>query len=109
MLNAHNISISFGGSELFSGITFKLDAGNRVGLIGKNGAGKSTLLKIISRELDYDAGTMAFEKNTSIGFLKQDIDFEYGTTILEEAYKAFTEIKSPQSRKKIIELVKTMA
>ncbi len=98
MLNAHNISISFGGTELFSGITFKLDAGNRVGLIGKNGAGKSTLLNIISRDLDYDAGTMAFEKNTSIGFLKQDIDFEYGTTILEEAYKAFTEIKNIEKK-----------
>ncbi len=93
MLNAHNVSISFGGSELFSGITFKLISGNRVGLIGKNGAGKSTLLKIISRELEYDAGTMAFEKDTSIGFLKQDIEFEYGKTILEEAYSAFTEIK----------------
>ena len=93
MLNAHNVSISFGGSELFSGITFKLISGNRVGLIGKNGAGKSTLLKIISRELEYDAGTMAFEKDTSIGFLKQDIEFEYGKTILEEAYSAFREIK----------------
>ena len=93
MLNAHNISISFGGSELFSGITFKLDAGNRVGLIGKNGAGKSTLLKIIAKEMECDSGTMAFEKNTSIGFLKQDIEFEFGRTILEEAYTAFTEIK----------------
>jgi len=93
MLNAHNVSISFGGTELFSGITFKLIAGNRIGLIGKNGAGKSTLLKIIAKELEYDSGTMAFEKNTSIGFLKQDIDFEYGKTILEEAYQAFSEIK----------------
>ncbi len=98
MLNAHNISISFGGTELFSGITFKLDAGNRVGLIGKNGAGKSTLLKIISKEMEFDTGTMAFEKNTSIGFLKQDIDFEYGTTILEEAYKAFIEIKNIEKK-----------
>lgn len=94
MLNAHNISISFGGTELFSSITFKLDAGNRIGLIGKNGAGKSTLLRIIAKELKYDSGTMAFEKDTSIGILKQDIDFEYGTTILEETYKAFTEIKN---------------
>ncbi|PHQ57471.1 MAG: glycosyl transferase family 2 [Lutibacter sp.] len=93
MLNAHNVSISFGGTELFSGITFKLDAGNRVGLIGKNGAGKSTLLKIIAKELAYDSGTMAFEKNTTIGFLKQDIEFTYGRTILEEAYTAFVEIK----------------
>jgi len=93
MLNAHNVSISFGGTELFSGITFKLDAGNRVGLIGKNGAGKSTLLKIIAKDLEYDSGTMAFEKGTSIGFLKQDIEFTYGKTILKEAYTAFVEIK----------------
>ena len=93
MLNAHNISISFGGTELFSGITFKLISGDRIGLIGKNGAGKSTLLKIVSRELDCDSGTMAFEKNTTIGFLKQDIDFTYGKTILQEAYTAFVEIK----------------
>jgi len=93
MLNAHNVSISFGGTELFSSITFKLDAGNRVGLIGRNGAGKSTLLKIIAKELEYDTGTMAYEKNTSIGFLKQDIEFTYGRTILEEAYTAFVEIK----------------
>ena len=98
MLNAHNVSISFGGTDLFSGITFKLDAGNRVGLIGKNGAGKSTLLKIIAKELEFDTGTMAFEKNTSIGFLKQDIEFTYGRTILEEAYTAFIEIKKAEKQ-----------
>ena len=98
MLNAHNISVSFGGTELFSGITFKLIAGNRIGLIGKNGAGKSTLLKIVSKELECDQGTMAFEKGTSIGFLKQDIDFEYGRTIIEEAYTAFVEIKKVEKQ-----------
>jgi ATP-binding cassette subfamily F protein 3 len=98
MLNAHNVSISFGGTDLFSGITFKLDAGNRIGLIGKNGAGKSTLLKIIAKELEFDSGTMAFEKNTSIGFLKQDIEFTYGRTILEEAYTAFIEIKKVEKQ-----------
>ena len=98
MLNAHNISISFGGSQLFGGITFKLGAGDRIGLIGKNGAGKSTLLKIIAKEIECDSGTLAFEKNVSIGFLKQDIDFQYGKTILEEAYTAFTEIKKVETQ-----------
>lgn len=98
MLNAHNISISFGGTQLFGGITFKLMAGDRIGLIGKNGAGKSTLLKIISKEMECDSGTLAFEKNISIGFLKQDIDFQYGKTILEEAYTAFTEIKKVETQ-----------
>ena len=102
MLNAHNVSVSFGGTVLFSGITFKLNTGDRIGLIGKNGAGKSTLLKIISNELEYDEGTLAFEKDTSIGCLKQDIDFTYGKTILEEAYTAFTEIKKIESQLTII-------
>ena len=102
MLNAHNISISFGGTTLFSNITFKLDAGNRVGLIGKNGAGKSTLLKIIAKEIEFDSGTLAFEKNTSIGFLKQDIEFEYGRTILQEAYTAFSEIKHVETQLELI-------
>ena len=98
MLNAHNITVSFAGEDLFSGITFKLDAGNRVGLVGKNGAGKSTLLKIIAGEQEYDSGTMAFEKNIKIGFLKQDIEFVYGRTVLEETYEAFIDIKEVENK-----------
>ena len=98
MLNAHNISVTFGGEELFSGITFKLNAGNRIGLVGKNGAGKSTLLKVIAGEQEYSSGTLAFEKDISIGYLKQDIDFVEGKTVLDEAYEAFKEIKSIEKK-----------
>ena len=94
MLNIHDLTVSFSGEDLFSGITFKLNAGNRIGLVGKNGAGKTTLLKIISGEQEYDKGSIAIEKDISIGFLKQDIDFEEGRTVLEEAYEAFKEIKT---------------
>lgn len=94
MLNIHNLSVSFQGDYLFEKITFQLGAGTRVGLVGKNGAGKSTLLKIISGEQEYDEGAIATDKETSIGFLKQDIDFEIGRTVLEESYEAFKEIKS---------------
>lgn len=98
MLNIHNLTVSFGGEDLFAGITFRLNAGNRVGLVGKNGAGKSTLLKVISQDIEYDKGTLAFEKDVKIGFLRQDIDFVYGRTILEEAYEAFTEIKEVERK-----------
>lgn len=98
MLNAHNITVSFAGEDLFSGITFKLVGGDRVGLVGKNGAGKSTLLKIIAKEQEYDKGTLALEKNLKIGFLKQDIDFVFGRTVLEESYQAFTEIKEVEKK-----------
>lgn len=98
MLNAHDITVSFSGEELFSGITFKLNAGDRIGLVGKNGAGKSTLLKIVAAEQEYDRGSMAFDKDISLGFLKQDIDFEEGRTVIEEAYQAFKEIKSIEKK-----------
>ena len=81
------------GTDLFSGITFKLNKGDRIGLIGKNGAGKSTLLKVLSKDIETNGGTMAFDKDVNIGFLRQDIDFVAGRTILEEAYQAFEEIK----------------
>ncbi len=93
MLNIHNLTVSFQGDDLFSGITFQLRSGDRVGLVGKNGAGKSTLLKILSGEQEYDGGQIASDKEISIGFLKQDIDFIKGRTVLEEAYEAFVLIK----------------
>ena len=94
MLNIHNLSVSFSGEYLFKEISFKLISGDRVGLIGKNGAGKSTLLKLLSKENEMDSGSIAYEKDLKIGFLKQDIDFDKGRTVLDEAYQAFTEIKS---------------
>ncbi|MEM8848130.1 MAG: ABC-F family ATP-binding cassette domain-containing protein, partial [Bacteroidota bacterium] len=94
MLNVHNLSVAFGGEYLFEEIAFRLNAGDRVGLIGKNGAGKSTLLRLLSKEQEADTGSIAIEKGTQIGFLKQDIDFEQGRTVLDEAYQAFKEIKS---------------
>ena len=94
MLNVSNLSISFQGETLFSDVAFMLNGGNRVGIIGKNGAGKSTLLKILSGEIQPDTGNIALEKNAKIGYLKQDIDFVQGRTVLEEAYQAFTNLMS---------------
>lgn len=102
MLNIHNLSVSFGGTYLFEEVTFRLGAGDRVGLVGKNGAGKSTMLKILAGDTKPDSGTIATEKEVKIGFLRQDIDFEQGRTVLEEAYEAFTEIK--QVEKKLDEI-----
>jgi len=98
MLNIHNLSVSFGGEYLFEEISFRLNGGDRVGLIGKNGAGKSTLLKLLSKDMPLDTGTIAMEKNIKIGFLRQDIDFEQGRTVLDEAYQAFEEIKDLEAK-----------
>ena len=98
MLNIHNLSVSFGGSYLFEEVTFRLGSGDRVGLVGKNGAGKSTMLKILAGDFKPDSGTIATEKEVQMGFLRQDIDFEAGRTVLEEAYEAFTEIKKVEKK-----------
>lgn len=94
MLNIHDLHVSFGGEPLFEEITFRLNAGNRVGLIGKNGAGKSTMLKVIAGDIEYDQGQIAIERGVSIGFLRQDIDFQKGRTVLEEAYTAFEKARA---------------
>jgi len=93
MLNIHNLSVSFGGENLFDEVSFRLNSGDSVGLIGKNGAGKSTMLKLLSKEMEADTGTIASDKDIKIGFLKQDIDFVLGRTVLEESYEAFEEIR----------------
>ncbi len=98
MLNIHNLSVSFGGTYLFEEVTFRLGAGDRVGLVGKNGAGKSTMLKILAKDFAPDSGTIAAEKEVRMGFLRQDIDFEQGRTVLEEAYQAFTDIKEVEKK-----------
>jgi ATP-binding cassette subfamily F protein 3 len=102
MLNAHQITVSFGGETLFDEISFRLGKGDRVGLIGKNGAGKSTLLRLLAQENTPTSGTFAFEKNCKVGYLPQDLDFEMGRTVLEEAYLAFEEIKSIEQRQEEI-------
>lgn len=107
MLNIHNLSVAFGGEYLFEEITFRLGNGDRVGLVGKNGAGKSTMLKLLSKEMQPDTGTIAAEKEIKIGFLKQDIDFVKGRTVLEEAYQAFEAIK--KAEKKIEEINNQLA
>ena len=92
MLNAHKLSLFFGGTPLFEDLSFRLGSGDQVGLIGKNGAGKSTLLKIIAGDLAVDSGQLATEKDLQIGFLRQDIDFEVGRTVRQEARSAFPKL-----------------
>ncbi|NER11678.1 ATP-binding cassette, subfamily F, member 3 [Muriicola jejuensis] len=94
MLNVHNLSVSFSGEYLFEEISFRLHPGDRIGLIGRNGAGKSTLLKLLSGDMAPDSGTIASDKDLNIGFLRQDIDFEEGNTVLEEAYQAFEALQA---------------
>ena len=93
MLTLQNIGVQFGGEVLFQDMNFMVNKGDRVGLVGKNGAGKSTLLKIIFYQKGFTSGSVSLQKEKNIGYLSQDIDFESGCTVLEEAEKAFPRIK----------------
>lgn len=102
MLSAQNISVSFGGFNLFEDLNFRLGSGDRVALIGKNGAGKSTLLKLLSQEQYPSKGSFSMEKDCKIGYLPQDIEFENTVNLIEETYKAFNEILEIEKRQKFI-------
>ena len=84
MIQISNLSKDFGEQELFSDLSFKLNAGNRIGLVGRNGSGKSTLFKLILGEEHYDEGDIIIPKGYRIGALRQHLEFTE-PTLREEA------------------------
>ena len=90
MIQLTNISKSFTSQELFKNLNLKLNAGNRLGLVGRNGSGKSTLFKIILGEEHADSGDVVIPKNYRIGTLKQHLTFSE-KTLKEEAALALSE------------------
>lgn len=94
MLTVQQLSIAFGGDVLFDAISFRIGGGDRIGLIGKNGAGKSTMLRVLAQQQELTSGQLAYEKNTSIGYLPQDVEHNTGKTVLEEAYTAFPRLQT---------------
>ena len=90
MIQLTNISKNFASQELFNNLNFKLNSGNRVGLVGRNGSGKSTLFKLILGEESADKGDVIIPKNYKIGTLKQHLTFSE-KTLREEAALALSE------------------
>ncbi len=98
MLLVQNLGVHFAGSYLFDNVSFRINKGNRVGLAGKNGAGKSTLLKILAKQQDSNEGDVVHEGEVSVGYLTQDIDFEKGRTVWDEAGQAFKQLNEIQKK-----------
>ena len=94
MLTVQQLSVAFGGDVLFDTISFRIGGGDRIGLIGKNGAGKSTMLRVLAQQQELTYGQLAYEKNTSIGYLPQDVEHNTVKTVLEEAYTAFPRLQT---------------
>ena len=92
MITVNDISVHFGGTTLFSDVSFAINENDKIALMGKNGAGKSTLLKIIAGESKPSTGNISAPKDAVVAYLPQHLLTADGATVMEEASKAFGEI-----------------
>ena len=93
ILSASGIGKSYGTDTILENISFSVNAGDRVGIVGANGAGKSTLLNILSGEMSCDEGNFFVAKDTTIGYLKQKDNFDGKSIVIEEVRKIFRNIE----------------
>jgi ATP-binding cassette subfamily F protein 3 len=98
MISLDKISLSFGGFDLFKEISFLINPKDRIGLIGKNGAGKTTLLKVIKGIDPPTSGNIGIPKNTTIGYLPQQMKLSDVRTLKEETVLAFEELINIQHK-----------
>ncbi|MFI3286934.1 MAG: ABC-F family ATP-binding cassette domain-containing protein [Rikenellaceae bacterium] len=94
MLSVDNVTVSFGGWDLFSEVSFLVNARDRIGLVGKNGAGKSTMLKIICGENIPTTGGVSKSSECKIGYLPQVMKVADDTSLVGECHKAFAEFQA---------------
>ena len=81
LVAAQRLGKAFGARSLFSGLSFGIEPGERIGLIGPNGAGKSTLLSILAGETTPDDGAVVFQGGVSVGLVPQIPSFAEGATV----------------------------
>jgi len=98
MISVDQLVVSFGGFELFKGISLLVSPKDRIGLVGKNGAGKSTLLKILAGHQFPNEGVVSVPSDVRLGYLPQHMDVFDGRTVFEEAVTSFEEILSLEKR-----------
>ncbi|MBR3615571.1 MAG: ABC-F family ATP-binding cassette domain-containing protein [Bacteroidaceae bacterium] len=92
MVSVDGLTVEFGGTTLFSDVSFVINDKDRIALMGKNGAGKSTLLKILAGVRGATRGTVSAPKDTVIAYLPQHLMTEGGRTVFEEASQAFAHL-----------------
>ena len=103
MISVNQLTVSFGGEDLFKQINFQLNERERVGLVGRNGAGKTTLLRLIAGQQQPTNGSVSMPKNTRLGYLPQQMALAEGRTVLEEALTAFSETEQLRTEAALIE------
>ncbi|MDD3108628.1 MAG: ABC-F family ATP-binding cassette domain-containing protein [Alistipes sp.] len=92
MISVDNLTVSFGGWDLFKDVSFLINEKDRIGLVGKNGAGKSTMLKVLIGEQPPSSGTVSRNGACTIGYLPQQMKVADTTTLYDETASAFVEV-----------------
>ncbi|WP_372756916.1 ABC-F family ATP-binding cassette domain-containing protein [Mariniflexile sp.] len=92
MISVDNLAVEFGGTALFSDVSFTINENDKIALMGKNGAGKSTMMKIVAGEQKATRGQVRFPKDAVIAYLPQHLLTEDDCTVFEEASKAFNHV-----------------
>lgn len=92
VLSCNKIYKSYGIDEILKDITFSINEGDKIGLVGSNGAGKSTLFKILTGNLEHDGGDMFIDKSKQLGYLSQNLSLDSTKTIYEEMLTVFDEL-----------------
>lgn len=103
VIGCKDIHKSYGIDVILNKITFSINEGEKVGLIGANGAGKSTLFKILIGALDRDSGDVFIDKNKTLGYLSQHLSLEMDTTIYEELLKVFSSLTDMEHKMNVLE------
>lgn len=103
ILSCRHLTKSFGIDEILRDITFNINEGDKVGLIGPNGEGKSTLFKILTKQLDYDSGELFLDKNKTLGYLSQNLSLDSENTIYDEMLSVFSSLTELEDKIKTLE------
>ena len=104
ILSCKDICKSYGIRDVLKNITFSINEGDKVGIIGANGEGKSTLFKIITKELSQDSGEVFIDKNKTLGYLSQNLALNSEKNIYEEALSVFDELLNIESKLSSLEI-----
>ncbi|MDB2043500.1 ABC-F family ATP-binding cassette domain-containing protein, partial [Clostridium perfringens] len=103
ILSCRHLTKSFGIDEILRDVTFNINEGDKVGLIGPNGEGKSTLFKILTKQLDYDSGELFLDKNKTLGYLSQNLSLDSENTIYDEMLSVFSSLTELEDKIKTLE------
>ncbi|MDU2671984.1 MAG: ABC-F family ATP-binding cassette domain-containing protein [Clostridium sp.] len=104
VLSCKDICKSYGIRDVLKKVTFSINEGDKVGIIGANGEGKSTLFKIICKELSQDSGEIFIDKNKTLGYLSQNLNLDTDKNIYEETLSVFDELINIENKLSTLEI-----